>query len=142
MSDSSEIEGFVLLFVGAIAAATATAATVFFVVFVFHCFKALFHDLGQGFHLVLVRGEKLFEFAVDDDFHDIDFRAMLVLAGIVFTATAALTACFGIDQNRVFLAFVIKIIYDLKFKLIAVVIRKNHQIAFFFHAVHHLTVIA
>jgi len=142
MSDSSEIEGLVFLFFGAIVAAAATAATVFFVVFVFHCFKALFHDLGQSFHLVLVCGKKLFKLAVDNDLHDIDFRAVFVLTGIVFTAAAALTICFGIDQYRVLLAFVIKIIYDLKFKLIAVVIRKNHQITFFFHAVHHLTVIA
>ena len=46
MSDSSEIEGLVFLFFGAIVAAAATAATIFFVVFVFHCLKALFQDLG------------------------------------------------------------------------------------------------
>ncbi len=119
---------------------------VFFVFFVFHGFEAFFYDLGQSFHLVLVRGEKLFIFAVDDDFHDVDFGAvlMLVSALVIVTLTAAATAAtaFGIDEYRVLLTFIIKIVYDLKFKLIALVIGKNHQIALFFHAVHHLYVSA
>ena len=105
---------------------------VVFVFFVIHGFEALLHDLGEGFHLVLIRGEEFFIFAVDDDLHDIDFRAMLVIffffvfTSFVSTAAAAVAAAFGIDEYRVLLSLVIKIVYDLKFKFIALVIGENH----------------
>ena len=71
---------------------------------------------------------------------------MLVLVSalviIAFTAAATAATALGIDEYRVLLTFIIKIVYDLKFKLIALVVGKNHQIAFFFHAVHHLYVSA
>ena len=61
---------------------------------------------------------------------------------IALTAATAAAAALGIDEYRVLLSLVIKIVYDLKFKFIALVIGENHQISLLFHAVHHLYVTA
>ena len=107
----------VLIFAVAIIVAAAFAA------------HALFNYRGKRIELVLVGGNEFLHIAVYDYLHDI-----YVVAAVALLIFAVLAFLAQIHEHRVLLAFVFKVIDNVQFKVVTVVIGKGHKIPFhFFH---------
>ena len=116
------------------AAAVSVIAAAFFIIAiaVTIAFAILFEDCGNDLdevlHVFICRGNEFFGiiFLIDDDLHDID--AGLTVAFLVLCAFAVVVC---VNKNCVLIALVIKIIDNIKLKLVSVIINEGNEISFF-----------